>query len=577
MKSFFQKREGRYLLDAGHPARFEDEKGTVDLRIRRNLRRALVVVGCFTAIVVLGFVSFYSSGRAEIEQFNPSSCLGTWENSHLAASGPETEDGSVEFSEENSARYAALGAEIFCGGFITETREDEFKVTRAVLSFVWQGDFQKPEELPQEEPEAETGVEDESEAASSTEEESIEPDPPSEHFEEQTAPVEQEEQESAGPEQEETSSRGIKGYIAGIFLKLAQAQEEGALPPQEEAPAPTPPESSETPPEQETVPQESGSEEAPAEETQEPEVSEEPAESVSEPSDEPPVIEEVTEEVVVLPPVVVELAPIEEPENEEVFQEEQAVTDPEAGPEESEEETALPAPEPLTENFFEIEYSTDGANWFQIGTVSPDNISDLTIPIPLSSWDDLARLQVRVRGIETSLSPLPEVLLDSMVLEVEYEAPMGGGPSEEREEEEEGGGDEEGIMEFIADALGLSRPSEPSIETEPEAPRDREEISIFDPRAKHECRIEPFVQMTAPGRTVTYGIEIVPHDISRERVIEIPSLPTGITASVEDDSFSITASESAVKGSFSIIVLYKENYSDAGMLPNFCQFNLVVE
>ncbi len=68
-----------------------------------------------------------------------------------------------------------------------------------------------------------------------------------------------------------------------------------------------------------------------------------------------------------------------------------------------------------------MSYSTDGSTWIPIQKVSEANWKDLTITLPLTNWSDIANLQVRISAIPTSLTVIPPVYLDGMLVEVHYD------------------------------------------------------------------------------------------------------------------------------------------------------------
>ncbi len=73
------------------------------------------------------------------------------------------------------------------------------------------------------------------------------------------------------------------------------------------------------------------------------------------------------------------------------------------------------------DNFLEVSYSTDGSTWIPIQKVNEANWKDMTITLPLASWSDLANLQIRIAAIPTSLTVVPPVYLDGMLVEVHYD------------------------------------------------------------------------------------------------------------------------------------------------------------
>ena len=79
------------------------------------------------------------------------------------------------------------------------------------------------------------------------------------------------------------------------------------------------------------------------------------------------------------------------------------------------------SPSAPDDNFLEVSYSTDGSTWIPIQKVNEANWKDLTITLPLANWSDFADLQVRIAAIPTSLTVLPPVYLDGMLVEVHYD------------------------------------------------------------------------------------------------------------------------------------------------------------
>lgn len=69
--------------------------------------------------------------------------------------------------------------------------------------------------------------------------------------------------------------------------------------------------------------------------------------------------------------------------------------------------------------FFQISYTTDGTNWTTAGTVSAGNFAGYSIVIPVSSWDDLKNLEIKIETLPTVASK-PDVYLESIALNVSY-------------------------------------------------------------------------------------------------------------------------------------------------------------
>jgi hypothetical protein len=77
------------------------------------------------------------------------------------------------------------------------------------------------------------------------------------------------------------------------------------------------------------------------------------------------------------------------------------------------------------DHFLSVEYSLDGQTWIALQKVGLENWQNFTIDLPLKSWDELRRVQVRVIGVPTTLSRIPKMYLDGMLLEAHYEvAPL---------------------------------------------------------------------------------------------------------------------------------------------------------
>ncbi|HUC01589.1 MAG TPA: hypothetical protein VMA75_01660 [Candidatus Paceibacterota bacterium] len=70
------------------------------------------------------------------------------------------------------------------------------------------------------------------------------------------------------------------------------------------------------------------------------------------------------------------------------------------------------------DNFLDVSYSTDGVTWQDLGEVDADNWQNFSATIPVSSWNDINSLQVKLTPLLTA-DP-PTIYLDSMWLEVDY-------------------------------------------------------------------------------------------------------------------------------------------------------------
>lgn len=202
-----------------------------------------------------------------------------------------------------------------------------------------------------------------------------------------------------------------------------------------------------------------------------------------------------------------------------------------------------------------MSYSTDGQTWGEITKVNPKNWQNLTISLPLKTWDELKKLQISVEGIPTVLNPLPKVYLDGMFVEVHYELPS------------------------------VASINNRSIEQQSPAGDAHKDVKIFDPHARHTCSVEPFTQKARAGEIVKYQIKLTPSYENAPFELKIGSLPHGISAQfdqlvgqgVTQSFMSFSIPGGARKGSFNIVAIYEEREKDNTVLSNFCQLNLIVE
>lgn len=78
---------------------------------------------------------------------------------------------------------------------------------------------------------------------------------------------------------------------------------------------------------------------------------------------------------------------------------------------------------PLSANtfrdFLEVSYSLDGIRWTAIGRVNKDNWKNFSVEIPVTSWDEVKRLQIMVSVLPT-IDEKPDIYLDSMSMRAEY-------------------------------------------------------------------------------------------------------------------------------------------------------------
>src|SRR3989344_1973019 len=137
----------------------------------------------------------------------------------------------------------------------------------------------------------------------------------------------------------------------------------------------------------------------------------------------------------------------------------------------------LPPLSSSTPAFLRVNYSLDGTNWFALADVSEEMIPHLTVPLPVTSWDDLRKVQIGIEGVPAAIVSLPRVLLDGMLLEVHYEVPPAFS-------EEESGNQEEKVIPAPPPAPlrgGTERTDGPPSFTGNEAPSFELDINTLTP------------------------------------------------------------------------------------------------
>ncbi len=394
-KAFFGKFLGRQSRTVNlQPPRFR--------RYRRVLSAGIVFAALVTTLAAVRLFT-----KAEVQDFYPSVCLGTWENAGGASGVPENFDPSLAvegFTSENSAIYRLPGSEVFCGGFLAPSEETKGNITNIALTFIWRvGELpQAPEPVSVVEtpPSAPVGS-----AEATVPAEGVPPSAenvPSEESPPET-PVPPPAPEPVPSQTNEPSARTAPGFFSFIFGH-AFAQEEAVPPTDVGAPAaPTEP-SEGTPPQNSPNTAEAVPESVP------------PSAGAESPAEEP----------IVLPPLTMELQPI--------------TTGTEDGADGTPTDTLPVVAEapPPDENFLKVSYSVDGEAWFEIGRVNMTNWQNFTARLPVSRWDELKKLQISIQGIPTTLNPVPPVYLAGMFAEVNYELPpLFGGESDIVEESTE--------------------------------------------------------------------------------------------------------------------------------------------
>ena len=409
MKSSEKKTARRRILDINfrRDARFFTkwflgwEDRVVNLRPtffkKYKLRWVLAV---FLAVFLIFAVNKLFT-RAEVTDFYPQTCLGSWQNPENSQGEPQNFNlASSSFSENNSAIFTSEKDKIFCGKFLADDYVAEGNIKNVGLTLVW-----NVEGAAASQPSVESG-EIKTNAATSSESESTSTsaDGKAVDFEQKESFLKN------SPFLDENSGVTLWGLS---FVKQALAEElssTAAMPVADQA----------------QIPASSSSDQVINNEIQTPAPS---TETSSVPGEEPKPVDES----LIAPPAQNENSISNSTtSNSSSSQSQDESSSSNSGAqdssstqniEESSSSTAVIAPAPPDNNFLKINYSFDGQNWFELSRVSGDNWKNLTINLPNVSWDDLRHLQISVEGIPTTLEKAPKVFLDGMFLEIQYDIP----------------------------------------------------------------------------------------------------------------------------------------------------------
>lgn len=423
-----------------------------------NLHHRAIISATIPLVVII-VVAIGFSSKGAIAKFSPTDCLGGWYNTDGAEGKPDLDEKAkiVEYTEENSA-YLTKGksGSIFCSSFSGEIPSDKYPKTFD-LKLSWAIDDGSFEHQKVESKETvEEGVKAEEESKSQTEvietqsntsdgegesipnendtNEPIEEVTPEEEVPVTETPVEEIPPADPAPEPEPepvveptpepepeptpepdpapepeapVDGMGLRKIFEKIIFAFDTREvfaEGEEVPLVDPAPEPEPEPVPEPTPELEPTPE--------PEPTLEPEVP-------VEPTPEPEPIIETTEEVAPVDESVLESSPVIETEENISSENTEDIDNPESEEDKKEEkieEDDSVSSEPLYEIFMNI----GGDEWVSLGTVGYDNWKNYTLSLPITSWQDVANLQIEIRSLPT-LDALPVVYLDGMVLEVTYD------------------------------------------------------------------------------------------------------------------------------------------------------------
>ncbi len=484
------------------------------------------------------------STRAEVSDFFPLTCLGSWQNPANAQGQPESlGTSSAAITADNAAVYDPTSplTQIFCGAFVPPDYKTEGDVKNVGLTLVWNIPGLATTTDEGTATSTATGTVPAASATTTT----------------TTTPT------TTAPEATSTS-----WLFNTRLLNVAFADTTDTV-----STVPTSSDTNTAPPTPPLPPSESTSTLAPATSSSEPGTTTAPTTTASAAT----IVETTTptvaatstatattteagatttpsSTVIMAPPITATLAPITSTVTSTA-----TGTDVTVPPEASTTTSSAPVfapPPPPDDNFLEVSYSVDGQTWVEFAKVGPDNWQNFTATLPVTSWDDLKKLQVKIEGIPTTLQQIPKVYLDGMFVEVHYEIPS--------------------VIEMT------NTPTSTDEEASSTAPPVR--VTLANPGARQTCRIEPFSQPLPPGGTTQFTAMLHPSISGVSYDLFTGYLPRGISVSIGSPSGAIAATSSltfqaaadAQHGSFNIPVIYHEHEADGTVLSNFCQLNIDV-
>lgn len=548
---------------------------------KRRLKHKRYAIWLAIVAASVGFALYSLFVKANIFNYYPSSCLGTWDNPQNAEGEPSLGPGAAPeaFNRENSAFYDGGGAkQIFCGGFKTEADPSEKIFKKAVLKFSW-AIAVSPTPLPTEAGEA-------GGASSQTLQQS----------------------------EFENKILDLPASASVIVIPDIPAAASESLENQPSNPEPTP----------EQIPL--GPEPSPVmteEPTPVPETSAEPTRIEPTPIESTPIPEPAPESVPSSEPAP---PPAESPTSfiknrilSTIFSVEDEVSSPSLS---SSQDNNLPTPSPthspstypslfpsltvapsfspaasaaeqtnqsLTgvaspsqtaslsqslDNFLEISYSTDGQNWHLLALVSDRNFNNLELEIPITSWVELEKLQISIRG--TASDTIKQVYLDGMWIEAQYEI--------QNEEKDATSGDSTSISEESSTQESFEQINNQPPPVSLKERKLQKHIEV-DPKATHSCRVEPFAIDISNNPSALVKITLArTRGEGQPEEIEIGSLPLGIDMVFANNKdyiyqpqayettldLEITNQPGSQKGNFNIAIIYT-----SGNSTTMCQINVI--
>lgn len=350
----------------------------------------LVLIGLGPMEIFQKMVKAFSPEEKQVVNFYPANCYGGWQNSQNAQGEPTANhENNNGFDEINSAVLKNSIAPIFCEEFAGETIENaDIKKFRLKFSLAFKEESDEsiiPGSVDTNIPFQETPIIIDGPGANSEEPsvEELTPVPSTEsvpNTESVPAPA-------AEPAPSSAPAPGPESFFRRIINSVF-AQEETA-PPENQSLENNPlPVLEEKEPLVET--------DLRIEETENNEnVSSSPETIVPEEIDQSEVVEEI---------------PAEEKTTEEFLVEKETIDSSESSFDVNSSSNA----------FLEVYYTLDGENWQSLGSIGRDNLQNISFEIPLSYWEDIGNLQIKIDGL-MAFDSHPIIYLDSAWIEVEYE------------------------------------------------------------------------------------------------------------------------------------------------------------
>lgn len=344
------------------------QRNVINLRTKFRIRHPLIsVIVLLAALVLLFFGVREISTRAEVQDFVPTTCLGSWQNVANAEGSPETLNASnPTFSSANSATYAS-GTEIYCGGFIPPSFATSGQITNVGLTLVWQvgdGTTSTPADIVSSTPDdtASSSADDLSTTATTT-------------------PI--------ASTTVATSTDVITPSVATTTVATSTVV----------SPVST---------DADTTTSSSSS-------------------SSDDSSNDVPVLASSTPADASATSFFRQLIPFAFAQDVATSSATSTISTSTL----ANATTAVALPPPVPDNnFLDVSYSTDGQTWISVGQVNINNWQNFTVTLPIADWADLENLQIRVEGIPTTQDPVPPVYLDGMFVEVHYDSAPSLDPSD---------------------------------------------------------------------------------------------------------------------------------------------------